>query len=145
MSQVIVFPSAGVGPMPIATGFGEDAKTITLRFVEALDHYWQLPVSRRSASIPERFYELLSEWKAECSFTSSVTKLVMHPAYQHIIGLGSEAVPLILRELEKSPDNWFWALNAITGADPVSPSDRGRIKKMADAWIQWGKEQGIRW
>jgi hypothetical protein len=145
MRQVIILPSAGIGTLPTATGFGEDAETVLVRFVEALNHYWQLPVSRLSASTPERFYELLSEWKEECGFTSSVTKLVMHPAYQQIIGLGSEAVPLILRELEKSPDHLFWALNAITGVDPVSPSDKGKIKKMADAWIQWGKEQGIRW
>jgi hypothetical protein len=145
MSQVIVLPLAGVGMQPIANGFGKDAETILIRFKEALNHYWQLPVSRRSSGTQERFNELLSEWKEECGFTSSVTKLILHPAYQQIIGLGSEAVPLILRELEKSPDHWFWALSAITGADPVSPSDKGRIKKMAEAWIRWGNEQGIRW
>jgi hypothetical protein len=55
------------------------------------------------------------------------------------------SVQLILQELERSPDHWFWALYAITGADPVESADRGRIKRMAEAWIRWGKEQGYAW
>jgi hypothetical protein len=58
--------------------------------------------------------------------------------------MGTEALPLIFSELEKEPDHWFWALNAITGADPVSPKSRGNLKKMAEAWIQWGEENGFK-
>lgn len=56
--------------------------------------------------------------------------------------MGKPVVPLILRDLEKSPDHWFWALRAITGEDPVKPEQRGRMQQMAQAWIQWGKEYG---
>lgn len=45
-------------------------------------------------------------------------EMAMHPAYQRIIGLGPEVAPLLLRELERQPDHWFWALKALTGADP---------------------------
>jgi hypothetical protein len=69
--------------------------------------------------------------------------MAMHPAYQQIIGLGNEAVPLLLRELKKEPDHWFWALKAITGVDPVEPTQRGRVKEMAGAWLRWGKEQEL--
>lgn len=69
----------------------------------------------------------------------------MHPAYQGIIGLGPIALPLILRELEKELDHWFWALKAISGEDPVSPQNRGKMREMTDAWLNWGREKGYVW
>lgn len=47
---------------------------------------------------------------------------------------------MILRELEREPDHWFWALQSI----PVEPEQRGRLTQMAGIWIQWGKEHGYR-
>jgi hypothetical protein len=67
----------------------------------------------------------------------------MHPAYQQIIGMGVDALPLILRELEREPDHWFWALEAITGENPVPPTDRGRLNEMARAWLRWASEHSI--
>jgi hypothetical protein len=66
----------------------------------------------------------------------------MHPAYQQIIGIGPAAVPLLLRELERDVDHWFWALKAITGVDPVPPASRGKVREMAAAWLRWGRDQG---
>jgi len=145
MSQVLVLPMTNVGALPISTGFGEDAEMIRNRFIEAMDHYWELPVTRRSSSTHNRFYLLLKDWREGRGPTSSVTQLAMHPAYQQIIGMGPDALPFILRELERTPDHWFWALNAITGADPVRVEDRGRLRKMAAAWIRWGKDEGYSW
>jgi len=105
-------------------------------------HYY-LPMSRQRQSVAERFRELLRHWKADVGPLSSATEMAMHPAYQQIIGLGNEAVPLLLRELKKEPDHWFWALKAITGVDPVEPIQRGRVKEMAGAWLRWGKEQEL--
>ena len=59
-----------------------------------------------------------------------------------IIGMGPAVVPLILEELQREPDHWFWALEAITQQDPVPPEARGDVGAMADAWIAWGKQQG---
>jgi hypothetical protein len=69
----------------------------------------------------------------------------MHPAYQRIIGMGQPVVSLIMRELEREPDHWFWALSAITAANPVKPEQRGKLKQMAQAWIEWGRVNGYRW
>ena len=66
----------------------------------------------------------------------------MHPAYQQIIGMGTDAIPFIVEELRQTPDQWFWALKAITGEDPVDPADRGRVRRMADAWLELAKEHG---
>jgi hypothetical protein len=95
------------------------------------------------SQIAERFNMLKRQWQKETLLFSSLTKIVMHPAYQRIIGIGPPAVPLILRELEQKPNHWFWALKVITGADPVEPSQRGRMKEMTRAWLRWGKEQGL--
>ena len=50
--------------------------------------------------------------------------------------------PLILAELNHEPDDWFWALHAITGASPVPAEIRGNVRQMTDAWLQWGVSQG---
>jgi hypothetical protein len=68
--------------------------------------------------------------------------MTAHPAYQEIVAMGQEVVPLLLRDLEQEPDHWFAALGAITGAQPVPPEDRGDIEKMAAAWLRWGKDHG---
>lgn len=67
-----------------------------------------------------------------------------HSAYQHIIGMGWDAVPLMLRELrdDPDPDHWFSALEAITEADPVPEEQWGNIKAMAAAWVEWGEREG---
>lgn len=91
----------------------------------------------------ERFRDLARQWKAERGPTSSLTNMVMHPAYQQIIGMGPTAIPWLLAELDREPDHWFWALKSITMVDPVPPADRGNIQKMAQSWIKWGRDQGF--
>ena len=97
------------------------------------------------AKIEEKFVRLRDEWKSQRGPSSSTVKLVMHPAYQTIIGMGREVVPCLLRELETNIDNWFWALRAITEADPVREEDRGDGQAMATAWLAWGRDQGYQW
>lgn len=111
---------------------------------EAAEHC-QWPTTQQSQGIDRRFKELAAIWKRERGPTSSVAKMVMHPAYQQIIGLGPAVVPALLRELEYEPDHWFWALKAITGVDPVPPESRGKVQAMAQAWVRWGREQGYQW
>jgi hypothetical protein len=85
------------------------------------------------------FKQLADQWRKEVIFLSSVEKIIMNQNYQTIIGMGPRIVPLILRELKKRPDYWFYALRMITRKNPVKPEDKGNIKKMAQAWIEWGK------
>jgi len=92
--------------------------------------------------LERRFRELVVEWQAEVAPLSSTTARVQHPSYREIITLGPAVVPLLLRELEQRPNHWFAALKSLTGADPVAPSDRGKIGPMTEAWIKWGKEHG---
>jgi hypothetical protein len=55
--------------------------------------------------------------------------------------MGQGVVPLLLAELRREPDDWFWALHALTGANPVPATGRGNVRAMAEAWLQWGLER----
>jgi hypothetical protein len=93
--------------------------------------------------LEEAFQALATKWREETGHLSSITKMVMHPCYQRIIGLGPDVLPILLNELGRQPDYWFWALRAITGEDPVAEEDAGNIPKMAEAWLEWGKQRGF--
>lgn len=105
---------------------------------------WRLDVTAESqqSQAESLFVNLSCRWRRETAIYSSVTKIAMHPAYQRIIGMGPNAIPFILRELQQEPDHWFWALNAITGENPVAPEDAGDIVKMTAAWLEYGKRHG---
>ena len=98
-------------------------------------------IARDQINFETRFMALVATWKANTRNLSSITEAAMHPAYQEIIGMGIRAVPLILRELERQLDHWFWALRAITGENPVPLEHRGRMEQMRQAWMQWGRER----
>ena len=66
-------------------------------------------------------------------------------AYQQIIGMGSDVIPLLLRELENNSGRWFWALKSISREEPVTPEQRGKTKEMIAAWLNWGREKGYKW
>jgi hypothetical protein len=103
------------------------------------------PAPQPAETLEQRFKRLASTWQAETAYTSSSTEMFEHPAYQEIIGMGRQAVPLLLRELEREPDHWFWALRTITGANPVPARDGGNLARMAECWLRWGRENGFSW
>lgn len=127
-----------------SSGASTECDVLLDEWRKAEEHY-RYPVTRRPLSEAEKFHSLAETWRNDVRLTSSLTDMILHPAYQRIIGMGVAAIPFLLRELERKPDHWFWALTAITGADPVSAEDRGKLRKMADAWLRWGKEQGLTW
>jgi hypothetical protein len=120
---------------------GEESSFISKEYERSAIHYL-FPFSRQCANPPTRFLTLKKEWEDNTVYLSSMTKIVMHPAYQQIIGMGRVAIPLILSALGKKPDHWFWALRSITGEDPVLPEHRGRLKQMTEDWLKWGRENG---
>jgi hypothetical protein len=94
-------------------------------------------------SIRDRFDRLATEWKEQSRYLSNTAQMAMLPPYQRIIGMGLPVVPLLLEELRREPNQWFWALEAITDANPVPPEASGRVRAMAQAWIDWGKQHGF--
>jgi hypothetical protein len=97
-----------------------------------------------------RFESLREEWRKQRGAMSSVTAMSMLRPYQKIIGMGSDAIPLILTELRaegNDPDQWFWALSIIAEANNLTlpeivPAHQGDYLVMALAWLDWGRVQG---
>ena len=119
---------------------GEESATVSRAFEKFLNEYF-IPVSRESIPFI-RFHRLKEKWETETAFLSSVSNIVMHPAYQQIIGMGPAAIPLILREMSIKKGQWFWALKSITNEDPVKPEQRGIVAEMSKLWLQWGRARG---
>ncbi len=88
------------------------------------------------------FRDLADRWRRETGHLSSVTQIVLNQSYQQIIGLGSRVIPLLLAELRREPDHWFWALSAITREDPIDPENAGDVERMAEDWLAWGSKRG---
>jgi hypothetical protein len=95
------------------------------------------------ADLRDRFQRLAAEWREQSRYLSNTAQMALLKPYQRIIGMGLPAVPLILEELRREPDQWFWALEAITEANPVPPEAAGNVRLMAQAWLDWGKQQGL--
>ena len=85
----------------------------------------------RHSLLEQKFNQLAKQWKAETAILSILSKKVIHPAYQRIIGMGDNVIPFLMKELERQPNHWFWALRAITGTNPIKPENRGRVNRMA--------------
>lgn len=105
----------------------------------------QFPLGKLSQESRDEFQRLAAEWKMQRGVSSSITEGALCPAYQRIIEMGQPAVPLLLRQLEaegNDPDQWFWALRAITGCQPVPEEDFGNFLKMARCWLEWGERNG---
>jgi hypothetical protein len=104
------------------------------------------PTPHTSAeTVEDRFHRLAAVWHRDTDYLSSMGEAERHPAYQEIVGLGPEVVPLLLRDLAENHTHWFAALEAITGARPAPASAAGNIPKMAEAWLRWAKDNGYRW
>jgi hypothetical protein len=126
-----------------------------LELVEREDHTWDvlLPVStrvdvidwpevrvrgflRRSPGDVARIFSTsAAEWEAGTAAEGNALAIVMHPAYQRIIGLGPQAVPLIIDALRTEVDHWFWALRAIVGEDKALGA--ASLSEAAQRWIEW--------
>ncbi|WP_293135585.1 hypothetical protein [Okeania sp. SIO3I5] len=94
------------------------------------------------SKLVNKFFTLAEQWEREVEGMSSTARMSQHPAYQEIIQMGTQIVPLLLQELKRNPLYWLSALEEITGENPIKPEQRGRIKQMAEAWLKWGKERG---
>ena len=90
----------------------------------------------------ERFTELADLWENETVFLSNPDRITEHRAHREIVSMGESAVPLILQRMQAQGGHWFYALRAITGANPVKPDDRGKVAVMQESWLEWGKANG---
>lgn len=89
------------------------------------------------------FHFLATEWKRQSRLLSNGIQKAMLQPYQRIIGMGRPVVPLILEDLQREPAHWFWALESITGENPVPEAERGSVPKSVEAWLNWGRQHRL--
>ena len=100
--------------------------------------FYCLPTGSRN--LKSEFIRLSEEWRHDTGKLSMLHKIVLHPAYQQIIGMGEKALPYIFKELNTRGGHWIWALSAITGNyDVVKPECT--FREARQAWLQWGKDR----
>lgn len=93
--------------------------------------------------LEREFNALAEQWREETSHLSFGREA--HFAYQQIIGMGDAVLPIIFRELEVTTSDWFWALSAIArkkARRSYPRMTRGRVRKVARIWMDWGRQHG---
>lgn len=100
---------------------------------------YQRPVQ----TLEERFNDLVNKWKEETVAISSPLRKCLNENYLKILKLKGNPVPLILKELEKEPDDWFLLLRILTEENPVRPEEVGSFRLVTEAWLRWGKEKKL--
>ena len=121
----------------------DSAQSAVLTLVEtlAVETSSRTAANQEPSGLARTFRELAEAWRRETSFLSFMQQRALHPAYQRIIGMGWAAVPLILRQLERRPDHWLWALESITGEEPARGAESFQAE--VQAWLLWGRERGF--
>ncbi len=61
--------------------------------------------------------------------------------YLRIIGLGPQAIPLILDQMKQGGLHWGAAMSAITGEDPATGTDN--LRDATKAWLDWAEHEGL--
>jgi predicted HTH domain antitoxin len=89
-----------------------------------------------SEELGKEFERLAKQWKEETSLHSSLGEIFTNDAYQRIMAMGHEALPLILSDLQKTPAHWFYALEKIVGRDMAGGADT--FDDARAAWLEWG-------
>ena len=82
------------------------------------------------------FDALVRIWMRDTRLHSSLSKKFMHPAYQSIMAMGRDALPLIFKQLKNAPGHWFYALRFIAQKD-VAESAKG-FEEARTMWLVWG-------
>ena len=93
-------------------------------------------------TLEQEFSQLVKQWRGETGMASFIRQKAMHPAYQKIIGMGKDALPLIFRELRNRGGDWLWALEAIARPKVNPALGTTNFKDAVSAWLKWGEENG---
>jgi len=110
-----------------------------VRHEHVLRRYGPLPFVK--LPLEQQFGELAEQWARETMHISAIREMILHRAYQRIIGLGPDVVPLILQRMRLTREQWFWALSALTGDDPAQGANT--VDEAIAAWIEWANIRGV--
>lgn len=95
-------------------------------------------------TLEEKFGRLAEQWRNETAHMSLASEKANNFAYHQIMGMGPKVLPFIFRELETTTSDWFWALRAVARdkAPVIKAEDQGRVRRIAEIWMDWGRRHG---
>lgn len=96
-----------------------------------------------NSNLEKQFQIHADIWQKETGHLSKMKSRIVHPSHLRIIGLGKKVVPFILCRMKETKEDWFSALSAITGENPVTDENRGYVDRMIEDWLKWAKDQMI--
>jgi hypothetical protein len=123
-------------------GLTTEASTLSINFSNAMDSYVGKSIviqNKLETQEFKRFLILKEKWESETLFVSNGSLIISNSAYKNIINIGGMAIPWIFREMKKNDNHWFYALEKITGKNPIKNENIGIISKMKDDWLNWGE------
>ena len=90
------------------------------------------PKTQKTQELESAFNELADKLERQAGYFSFTGQMANHLAHHQIVGMGEEAIPLILRRIEKQGGLWYRALESITGVAPITggynhTGSRGRV------------------
>ena len=94
--------------------------------------------------LEQQFYQEAEKWDTETAHLSSPAQRFAHPSYVAILGMANDnrekIIDLLLRDMQQNRREWFWALSYLTHENPIPRAASGRLEKMIDAWVEWGRK-----
>ncbi|MFA6493298.1 MAG: hypothetical protein WCV58_04125 [Patescibacteria group bacterium] len=88
----------------------------------------------------------------ETSHFSSCRAMMEHPSFEEIVGLGKDAIVLMLRDIKRSLEigiHWrFMAICKIAMNENIKPVEipeksAGRVEQMRRLYLVWGRKHGF--
>ena len=142
----------GYRPLPADTSWQVEARHVlvaTRRRIAAsssrpmpLQPQQARTAARTDREVVEIFDLLSAKVLEEALFSASMREIFQSPTYQRIIGLGPQALPLVLRLVMRDRSAvWFWALAAIVGDDKAEGAES--VAAAAAAWLEWGQSRDL--
>ncbi|SRR6266404_4570335 len=116
-----------------------ETKDVSLPDVNSLRLGQGSSASSSPTDLAAEFNKLAEKWYSDTARQSSVEEMVLHPAYQQIIGMGTDALPFVLRELKRTRAHWLWALAMIVRDDHAKPGQS--FREAVDSWLEWGRSE----
>ena len=92
-------------------------------------------------SLKENFNSIKEMWWSETKNISIPSEKYKNKYYQEIINFGKNIIPYLLEDLDTPNGDWIYALNKITGENPVKSENIGQFHKMKQDWINWSKNR----
>ena len=108
------------------------------------------PKTQKTSELEPTFRKLADELERQAEYLSFIGQMADHLAHQEIIGMGEEAIPLILKRIQQQGGLWYRALESIAGIPSpggitILDEEGGHTvneEEVNSAWLQWGREQG---